>query len=125
MRLKLKIWRQKNSEDSGKMVSYNIDNISEWTEKDLKLKYINKNHWIFSNVFKEIDKKIDLPEIYGYYKIENKNSNRINILKLINNDFFFAEYKRKNGSIFLCTSPLNNNNFSNHSSRTELCVCGN
>ena len=28
MRLKLKIWRQKNSEDSGKMVSYNIDNIS-------------------------------------------------------------------------------------------------
>ncbi len=28
MRLKLKIWRQKNSEDSGKMVSYSIDNIS-------------------------------------------------------------------------------------------------
>ena len=28
MRLKLKIWRQKNSEDSGKMVSYNIDIIS-------------------------------------------------------------------------------------------------
>ena len=28
MRLKLKIWRQKNSEDSGKMVSYNIENIS-------------------------------------------------------------------------------------------------
>ena len=28
MRLKLKIWRQKNSEDFGKMVSYNIDNIS-------------------------------------------------------------------------------------------------
>ena len=28
MRLKLKKWRQKNSEDSGKMVSYNIDNIS-------------------------------------------------------------------------------------------------
>jgi len=28
MRLKLKIWRQKNSEDSGKIVSYNIDNIS-------------------------------------------------------------------------------------------------
>ena len=28
MRLKLKIWRQRNSEDSGKMVSYNIDNIS-------------------------------------------------------------------------------------------------
>ena len=28
MRLKLKIWRQKNSEDFGKMVSYNIHNIS-------------------------------------------------------------------------------------------------
>ena len=28
MRLKLKIWRQKNSKDSGKMVSYNIENIS-------------------------------------------------------------------------------------------------
>ena len=28
MRLKLKIWRQKNSEDSGKIVSYNIENIS-------------------------------------------------------------------------------------------------
>jgi len=28
VRLKLKIWRQKNSEDSGKIVSYNIENIS-------------------------------------------------------------------------------------------------
>ena len=96
--------------------SYNIDNISEWTEKDLRLKYININHWIFSNVFKESDKKIDLPKIKGYYKVEKKNlaSNRIDILKLINNDFFFAEYKRKNGSIFLCTSPLSNNDFSDH-----------
>ena len=28
MKLKLKIWRQKNNQDKGKMVTYDIDNIS-------------------------------------------------------------------------------------------------
>ena len=28
MKLKLKIWRQKNNQDKGKMVAYDIDNIS-------------------------------------------------------------------------------------------------
>ena len=29
MNLKLKIWRQKNTEDKGAMVDYNIQNVSE------------------------------------------------------------------------------------------------
>ena len=69
-------------------------------------------------MFEEIEENIDLPIINGYFKTENQNltKSRNNILKLLNNDFFLAEYTRNGGSIFLCTSPLNSNynNFTNH-----------
>ena len=63
-----------------------------------------------------MNKNINLTKIQSYYKTEKNNltKNRENILKIINNDLFFTEYKRKNGSIFFCSSPLNYNNFSNH-----------
>ena len=95
---------------------YEIDNILEWTVSDTKTDFINLNHWIFTNVFKEVNKNINLPKIQSYYKTEKNNltKNRENILNIINNDLFFTEYKRKNGSIFFCSSPLNYNNFSNH-----------
>tara|TARA_B100001029_G_C15062917_1_gene460202 strand:+ start:1466 stop:3307 length:1842 start_codon:yes stop_codon:yes gene_type:complete len=96
----------------------NIDNILQWNEKEINTKFINQSHWIFNSVFQEINDKIDLPQISGYFKIENKNLNtkRNDILKLLNNDMFFGEYERNGGSIFLCTSPIksNYNNFSNH-----------
>ena len=96
----------------------NIDNILQWNEKEINTKFINQSHWIFNSVFQEINDKIDLPQISGYFKIENKNLNtkRNDILKLLNNDMFFGEYERNGGRIFLCTSPIksNYNNFSNH-----------
>ena len=98
--------------------SYSIDNLLEWKNKEIKTNFINTNHWVFSNVFEEIEENIDLPIINGYFKTENQNltKSRNNILKLLNNDFFLAEYTRNGGSIFLCTSPLNSNynNFTNH-----------
>ena len=98
--------------------SYSIDNLLEWKSKEIKTNFINTNHWVFSNVFEEIEENIDLPIINGYFKTENQNltKSRNNILKLLNNDFFLAEYTRNGGSIFLCTSPLNSNynNFTNH-----------
>ena len=98
--------------------SWNIDNILKWNDKELKTKFINLNHWVFNSVFQEANEKIDLPEISGYFEIENKNLNtkRYDILKLLNNDMFFGEYERNGGSVFLCTSPIksNYNNFSNH-----------
>ena len=98
--------------------SWNIDNILKWNDKEIKTKFINLNHWVFNSVFQEANEKIDLPEISGYFEIENKNLNtkRYDILKLLNNDMFFGEYERNGGSVFLCTSPIksNYNNFSNH-----------
>ena len=98
--------------------SYSIDNLLEWKSKEIKTNFINTNHWVFSNVFEDIEENIDLPIINGYFKTENQNltKSRNNILKLLNNDFFLAEYTRNGGSIFLCTSPLNSNynNFTNH-----------
>ena len=98
--------------------SYSIDNLLEWRDKEIKTNFINTNHWIFSNVFEDIEENIDLPIINGYFKTENQNltKSRNNILKLLNNDLLLAEYTRKGGSIFLCTSPLNSNynNFTNH-----------
>ena len=76
---------------------YEIDNILEWTVSDTKTDFINLNHWIFTNVFKEVNKNINLPKIQSYYKTEKNNltKNRENILNIINNDLFFTEYKRK------------------------------
>ena len=61
---------------------------------------------------------MDFPLVNGYFEIEKNNLKNLSnpILKLLNNDFFFAEFERKSGKIFLCTSPINSNytNFSEH-----------
>ena len=76
---------------------YEIDNILEWTISDTKTDFINLNHWIFTNVFKEVNKNINLPKIQSYYKTEKNNltKNRENILNIINNDLFSQNIKEK------------------------------
>ena len=98
--------------------SYNIDKISKWKETESKQGVIDTTHWVFNGVFKNPEKNMDFPLVNGYFEIEKNNLKNLSnpILKLLNNDFFFAEFERKSGKIFLCTSPINSNytNFSEH-----------
>ena len=97
--------------------SMHTDFLSEWKQGDHTVKYINYEHSIFNDVFKEKTENINLPKVMGYFSInENKKSQRREILTLKNNDIFLSQYIVNKGEVFICYSDLNtkNTNFSEH-----------
>lgn len=95
----------------------NTDFISKWIKNENKLEVINYSNDLFKNVFKRKHNSINLPVVNNYFNIkENKNAQKREVLKFINNDPFLAEYLYGKGHIFLLFSDLNqeHNNFAEH-----------
>lgn len=62
------------------------------------------NHPVFQNIFTNKEKtKIESPEIFSYFKLSTQGKGR-NIITLQDGSSFLAEYRIKNGKIFLMNS---------------------
>jgi hypothetical protein len=82
-----------------------------------KVNFFNNKHRIFSNVFDNTPKNIDLPTVSSHFPI-NRITRSVSeeLMKLNNGSDFILEQKCGKGSLFLCTVPLSSScsNFSSH-----------
>ena len=95
----------------------NTDLISQWSNENKEINYINYEHPIYQSVFNTKQKRVNLPKISGYFTVEkNVKSQNRHILSFLDESPFLANYLYKKGNIFICFSDLNvlNNNFMKH-----------
>lgn len=96
---------------------FETDSYSNYSETKVSLANINLSSSIFDGVFNEIPVHINLPEVSGFWRLNNQiNSIKENVIGLQNGLAFLSKYKINNGSIFLAGSSINkdNSNFTKH-----------
>lgn len=72
---------------------------------------INYNHYIYRDVFKEIKKKLILPKLKSYYKLQSGTLNlNKTLIKSINSDPLLVQGNFEKGNFFVFTFSLNINN---------------
>ena len=83
-----------------------------------RVNYINLESSIYSDVFTETSKRINLPQIYKHFALNQSGSGTEEVLlKTINQDPILVANSNKNGHAYLFTIPLQSNfsNFKMHS----------
>lgn len=97
--------------------SVNLNSISRYNDKEVSIQELNLNSKVFSGVFEEIPKQINLPKVAGYWLYgKNNNFNTESIIKLQNGVDFLSKYDVGKGKIYTIASPLDedNSNFIKH-----------
>jgi len=99
------------------LVALSLPAIEKLNTGAAKVDRIELQHPIFSSVFEEIPKNLDLPEVTRYFSfIERNTSNKENLLTLAGAKLFFGKYTLGNGAMYLSASGLNaaDGNFARH-----------
>ena len=102
---------------NGSQSSYNtfLNNLGannlQGLEKEKKtVSSINKDEFIFKDVYEYISRNITLPTTNTSWKITNYQSRaQESILKYRDGSNYLVKYVRGNGHLYLCTSPLSSN----------------
>lgn len=89
------------------LTALSLPKIAEINQTATKVNQIDLANPIFKDVFEEIPKNIDLPEVSRYFIYANNNQlAKTDLLKLPANRLFFSQYSVGNGKIYLCASGL-------------------
>ncbi len=81
----------------------------------LKIDHLNLQHPIYDNVFDEIPKNIDLPIALAYYPVHFATRSHTQFLMTLQNgEPFLSITDLEKGKLYLLSSPMNKNNFSQH-----------
>ena len=101
--------------ENGDLRSYNQFNnllkssiFSTKDSTDTEMAEINFNHYIYHNVFKEIKKKLNLPKVKSYYKVQAGvlNFNKT-LIKSVNSSPLLIQGDLGKGKFFIFTFSLN------------------
>src|SRR5690554_63406 len=95
----------------------NIDQYTDYRKDPIQLAEINTTARLYRDVFTEKVDRIKLPEINGYWGIQQLSKSKKEILlNLVNGRPFLNEYKVEKGKVFLMTTGLrpHENNFARH-----------
>lgn len=79
-----------------------------YRQKEMKAGGINREEFIFRNVFEGTISNIRLPSVRGYYpltKLQGRGEERL--ITFRNGDSFIAKYGKGAGQLYISTSPLN------------------
>ncbi len=75
---------------------------------DTEMAEINYHHYIYQNVFKELKKKLNLPKVKSYYKIQSGTLNlNKTLIKSINNKPLLIQGNLAKGKFFIFAFSLN------------------
>ncbi len=82
--------------------------ISEKSEGQNEVSYLNENSELFNDVFDKIPQNLSLPKVKLYYTfIKKTRSSEQVILGMKNNASFLSQYNFSGGKLLVCASPLN------------------
>ncbi len=79
---------------------------SSFQKEEISVESIEKNEFIFQDVFKSFNKRIILPKVKGYFPL-NKQTAGQNIMGLRNGDAFVKKHLIGKGQLYICSAPLN------------------
>jgi hypothetical protein len=72
-----------------------------------KAMILNLQHRIFNDVFEKIPERINLPQVYTHYTLDQSSQGEMeHLITLENGDPLVSEHKSGKGSVFLFTIPL-------------------
>ena len=90
------------------LTSLNLPAVAELNKKQLKVNGIEIKHPLFKDVFEDLPKNLDLPQVNRYFSYaDNSKNNKEDILTLPANELYLAKFNKGNGAIFLAASGLN------------------
>jgi hypothetical protein len=85
------------------------NNLQGITEEKKTVSAINKDEFIFKDVYQYIGRNITLPTTNRSWKITNyQNRAQESLLRYRDGSNYLVKYVRGTGHLYLCTSPLNN-----------------
>ncbi len=92
--------------------SFNVQ--EQIQNQNLKVSYLDNEHPIFKNTFSKKNLNPDLPLVNKNFNIQYNNG--VSLLKLSNGQSFLHDILFKNGHLYICAAPLNNeySNFQNN-----------
>ncbi len=99
------------------LTSMKLPAVTELVTAQSKVAAIELKHPLFKDVFEELPRNLDLPQVNRYFSFrENNNSNKENLLQLPANKLFFARYPQGSGHFYLGASSLTmtDGNFAKH-----------
>jgi hypothetical protein len=100
------------------LLSLNIGRINNKDTVNTKVSVLNYNHPLYSAIFEETPKQIDLPKVFGYYPLsKNTGSRSENLMSLQNGKDFLSVFTREQGKVYFFTVPLSDafSNLGRHS----------
>ncbi len=81
--------------------------IKQWEDSPREVLNINTDEFVFSKVFAKLSKNISLPTTKGNYSFSTFAANGAeSILRYRDGSPFVSKYKKSQGQVFVCASPL-------------------
>lgn len=90
------------------LTSLNLPAVAELNTKPIKVSGIEIKHPLFKDVFENLPKNLDLPQVNRYFSYANNSKDiKEDLLSLPANQFFFAKFSKGSGAFFLAATGLN------------------
>lgn len=90
------------------LTSLNLPAVAELNKKPIKVSGIEIKHPLFKDVFENLPKNLDLPQVNRYFSYAyNSRDIKEDLLSLPANQFFFAKFSKGSGAVFLAATGLN------------------
>lgn len=90
------------------LTSLNLPAVAELNTKPIKVSAIEIKHPLFKDVFENLPKNLDLPQVNRYFSYANNSKDiKEDLLSLPANQFFFAKFSKGSGAFFLAATGLN------------------
>nr|MBS0036854.1 BatA domain-containing protein [Saprospiraceae bacterium] len=85
-----------------------LGTFSQWSEGEFQVGQINMEDPLFTGVFEEVRQDLKLPKSTGRYVIPSRGgADGVPLLSYRDTRSFVSKYPCENGSVFICSSPLN------------------
>ncbi len=85
----------------------NANILTEYKNEENAASDLNKNEFVFKDVYDKITKNINPINVKGSFTITKfQSSNKYHVIKFRNGESFIDRFNYKNGNLFLCSSPF-------------------
>ena len=93
----------------------NAGQLATWDTTTRTVNYLNRNEFIFSDVFEFNRSNLRLPTTQGNYQINQRSSGFEKLMGYRDGKPYMVKYRRGRGHFYLCAAPINltNNNLVN------------
>jgi len=87
--------------------SVNAGILKQYKNEANEANNLNKNEFVFSNVYDKISKNINPVTVKGFFPITKfQSGNSYHVIKFKNGESFIDRFRYKKGNVYLCSSPF-------------------